>query len=416
MAKQVKKFDFSKVGDLLDKISEKIPIHIDKEERTKTYINTGSLILNAALSGSLFGGIGDRGIYTFAGPEASGKTFLALNIMREAQKMGYGVVYIDTEYAINRSDLPKYGIDNSPEKFIIVRGNQVEELNMAVTQLIDSLKEAKLEGYEMPKQIWALDSLAQMSSKKMKDDLLKGDSKTDMTKAKAISALFVSITADINFLDIPLVVNNQTYETMDLFSQTEMKGGRQLKYSSNIITYLTRAKLKDNVDDMDLGQSGIIVTAKCIKNRTAKPKQVKFEISFEKGMNLYKGLDVFCRPEYFDQIGIAQGKWETYPKPIEKLDKSTGELTYVDGAFKAGGNRWYCKHLGTYVNKADLFTSKVFTQDVLERMEPIINNYFKYKSLDEIEEFQKEFEHLEKEEDDELDNFSDTMDSDDLFN
>ena len=190
-----------------------------------------------------------------------------------------------------------------------------------------------------------------------------------------------------------------------------------LYYSASVVSFLSKAKLKEgDEDDMDLGSSGIVVTFKTEKNRLAKPKKVKFEISFVKGCNPYKGLDVFCRPEYFDQIGIAQGKWETYPKPIEKLDKSTGELTYVDGAFKAGGNRWYCKHLGTYVNKADLFTSKVFTQDVLERMEPIINNYFKYKSLDEIEEFQKEFEHLEKEEDEDGGNFSDTMDSDDLFN
>lgn len=403
-AKTVKKFEFSKVGDLLDKIAEKVPIVIDKKERPRKYISTGNYILNAAISGSLFGGIGDMGIQVFAGPEASGKTFLALNTIREAQKLGYSVIYIDTEYAINRTELPKYGIDNSPEKFIIIRGNQVEELNMAITQLIDQLKTAKVEGYELPKQIWALDSLAQLSSKKMKEDLIAGNSKTDMSKAKAIGSLFISITADLNYLEIPLIVNNQTYDTLDMFSQTIMKGGRQLYYSANNITFLTKSKLKDDVDDMDIGQSGIVVTAKCIKNRLAKPKKVQFEISFEKGMNPFKGLDAFCRPEYFDQIGIAKGKME--------VNKQTGEMK-----FTPGGNRWYVSHLDKSFTTKQLFNTNIFTQDILNKMEPIINNYFKYKSIDEMDQVEKEFESIIGDDDNVDDNgFIDDIDADTLFN
>lgn len=398
--KETKKFEFSKIGDLLDKISEKVPIFVDKKERPRKFISTGSHILNAALSGSLFGGISDMGISTFAGPEASGKTFLALNIMRESQKQGFGVVYIDTEYAINRSELQKYGINNSPEKFVIIRANQVEEINIAVTQLIDQLKSAKIDGYDLPRQIWAIDSLAQLSSKKMKEDLISGNLKTDMSKAKAIGSLFVSITADLNFLEIPLVVNNQTYETMDLFSQTIMKGGKQLYYSSNNITFLTKAKLKEDTDEMDLNQSGIVVTAKCVKNRLSKPKQVKFEISFEKGMNPYKGLESFCRPEYFNQIGIAQGKMD--------VDKKTGEMTFVPG-----GNRWYVSHLNKSVSSKQLFTKEIFTQDVLNNMEPIVNDYFRYKSIDEIEEVENQFNDIMENEEEFTD--IDDIDAEDLF-
>jgi recombination protein RecA len=399
--KDVKKFEFSKIGTILDNIAKTVPIHIDKEIREKTYINTGNYVLNAALSGSLFGGIGDQGISVFAGPEASGKTFLALNIMREAQKIGYCVIYIDTEYAINRADLPKYGIDNSPEKFIIIRGNQVEELNIAVTTLIDELKKAKLEGYELPKQIWALDSLAQLSSKKAKEDLLKGDIKADVgNKAKAIGSFFVSITADINYLKIPMVVNNQTYDTMEMFSQTIMKGGRQLYYSANNITFLTKAKLKDETsDDLDItGQSGIIVTAKCVKNRSVKPKQVKVEISFEKGMNPYKGLLEFCRPEFFQKIGIARGKME--------VDKKTGEMTFIPGSGK-----WYVNHLDKSFYEGQMYKSEIFTSEVLNKIEPIVNGYFKYKSLSEQEEVEKQFEEMIND----ADEFTDSADADDIF-
>lgn len=401
--KEVKKFEFSKVGSILDNISKSVSIHIDNEIRQKTYISTGNYVLNAALSGSLFGGIGDQGISVFGGPEASGKTFLALNVMREAQKNGYSVIYIDTEFAINRADLTKYGIDNSPEKFIIIRGNQVEELNVTLTTLIDELKKAKLDGYELPKQIWALDSLGQLSSKKAKEDLLKGDIKADVgNKAKAIGSLFVSITADINYLRIPMVINNQTYETMEMFSQTVMKGGRQLYYSANNITFLTKAKLKDEVsDDMDItGQSGIIVTAKCVKNRSVKPKQVKFEISFEKGMNPYKGLLEFCRPEFFQKTGIARGKNE--------VDKKTGEMSFVPGSGK-----WYVSHLDKSFYEGQMYNSDIFTDEVLRTIEPIVNNYFKYKSLSEQEEVDKEFDKIVGDYDEDVN--ADDLNADDLF-
>ena len=170
-----------------------------------------------------------------------------------------------------------------------------------------------------------------------------------------------------------------------------------LYYSASVVAFLSKAKLKDGEeDDMDLGQSGITVTLKTEKNRLAKPKKVKFEISFVKGCNPYKSLEAFCRPEFFDTVGIGMGKWETYPKPIEKIDKSTGEVILKTGEFKAGGNRWFVKHLNGYVNKAELHSEKVFTKDVLNALEPIINNYFKYKSLDEINEYHKEFEDLEE--------------------
>jgi len=400
--KQVKKFEFSKVGAILDNIAKTVPIHIDREIAERTYIPTGNYTLNASLSGSLWGGIGSRGISVFGGPEASGKTFLTLNIIREAQRLGRSVIYIDTEYAINRSELTKYGIDNSPENFIIVRGNQVEELNVTITTLIDELKQAKVDGYELPPQIWCLDSLGQLSSKKARLDLLNGDIKADVgNKAKAIGSLFVSITSDINYLNIPMIVNNQTYETMETYSQTIMKGGKQLYYSANNITFLTKAKLKDNdSDDMDItGQSGVIVTCKCVKNRQVKPKQVKIEISFEKGMNPFKGLEAFCRPEFFDQVGIAKGKMS--------IDKDTGEMKFIPG-----GTKWYVNHLDKSFFSSQLHTAEIFTQGVLEGIEPIVNNYFKYKSLTEQEEMEKEFEKL-SESDDIIS--SDDFDAGDLF-
>lgn len=402
--KEVKKFEFSKIGSILDNIAKSVPIQVEKEIKEKKFISTGVYIVDAAMSGRLLnGGVATNRISVFAGESGAGKSFLAYSCAKNAQKAGYSVIYIDTEQAVDLEDLPKFGVSNDLEKFRLVRSNKVEDINITLTQLIDELKEQKLAGFELPKLMIVLDSLGQMASNKEKADLLKGDIKQDMTKAKAIGSMFRSINNDLGYLDIPMIVCNHTYLTMDLFPQAVMKGGLALLYSASVIGFMTKSKLKTGEeDDMDLGGSGITVLFKTQKNRLAKPKKIRFDISFANGMNPFTGLDAFCRPEFFNQIGIAQGKME--------VDKKTGEMT-----FTPGGNRWYINHLNKSVTTKQLFTSEVFTQEVLEKMAPIVNDYFRFKSLDEIEEVEKQFNEIIGDDEHETPN-ADEFDAGDFFN
>jgi RecA/RadA recombinase len=401
--KEVKKFEFSKVGSILDNIAKSVPILIEKEIKEKTFITTGVYIVDAAMSGRLLGGgIATNRISVFAGESGAGKSFMCYSCTKHAQKAGYSVIYIDTEQAIDLEDLTKYGVDNSLEKFRLIRSNKVEDVNMLLTQLVDELKQQKLDGYEIPKLMIVIDSLGQMASNKEKNDLLKGDIKQDMTKAKALGSLFRSINTDLGYLNIPLLVANHTYLTMDLFPKSVMKGGNGLLYSASVIGMMSKSQLKTGQeDDMDLGSSGISVLFKTQKSRLAKPKKIRFDISFVHGMNPYTGLDAFCRPEYFEKIGIAQGKME--------VDKKTGEMT-----FTPGGNRWYINHLNKSVTTKQLFTQEIFTMEVLEKMAPIVNDYFRFKSLDEIEQVEKEFNDIIGEEETETPD-SESFDAGDFF-
>ena len=399
-SKEVKKFEFSKVGSILDNIAKSVPIQIEKEIKEKTFITTGVYLLDAALSGRLLGGgIATNRITAFAGESGAGKSFLAYSVSRHAQKAGYSVIYIDTEQAVDLEDLPKFGIDGSLDKFRLIRSNKVEDVNITLTQLVEELKEQKLAGYELPKLLIVLDSLGQMASNKEKSDLLKGDIKQDMTKAKALGSMFRSINTDLGYLDIPMLVCNHTYLTLDLFPAEKLKGGNGLLYSASVIGFMSKSKLKTGEeDDMDLGQSGITVLFKTSKNRLAKPKKIRFDISFANGMNPYTGLDAFCRPEYFSEIGIAQGKVE--------VDKSTGEMK-----FNPGGIRWYVRHLDKSFTTKQLFTPEIFTMEVLKAMEPIINDYFRFKSIDEMEQTEKQFNEMIED----PEGFSDDVSADDLF-
>jgi RecA/RadA recombinase len=404
--KEVKKFEFSKVGTILDNIAKSTPILIEKEIKERNYISTGNYLLDAALSAKLVGGgvLAGR-IFGLLGESGAGKSYIAYSICKSAQKnQGYSVIYIDTENAIDFEGISKMGIDNSPEKFRLIRSNKVEDINITLTQLLDELKAQKMAGYDIPKILIVLDSIGMMSSNKEKSDLLKGDMKQDMTRAKGLNALFRSISSDLGYLDIPMVCCNHTYLSQDMFPKEISKGGMGLVYSASVLGFLSKSKLKTGEeDDMDLGQSGISVLFKTQKNRLAKPKKIRFDISFLNGLNPYTGLDAFCRPEYFEQIGIACGKMD--------VDKKTGEMTFVPG-----GNRWYISHLNKSVTTKQLFTPEIFTPAVLEKMAPIVNDYFRFKSLDEIEEVEKKFNQVMGDDEDDSNGFVDSQDADDLFN
>lgn len=407
MAKQQKApgFSFKDMRGLMETVSKKTAIFIENEVKAKTWIDTDIYMLNALLSKSILnGGLSKNRITIFVGEESVGKSYLCYNIARNAQKKeNYNVIYIDTEFSVELSELENFGIDISPEKFMLIRSNKVEDIKFMLTQFLDALKEQKMKGIEIDKTIIFLDSIGQLASVKEVEDAKEGKNKADMSRAKAIKSLFRIINSDLGFLDIPMVCTNHQYMSQDLFPKAIQSGGKGVDYSASTIVYLTKAKLKTgNEDEMDLSASGIIVTALARKNRNAKPKKIKFEIDHTKGTNKYSGLEFFCTPENFEKFGIAKVKPE--------VDKKTGEITY-----KPNGSKWYVRHLDKTFFDKQLFTSKIFTQEVLEAMEPVISEYFSYKSHSEIEEVEKEMDDMYKdfEADDEFD--IDSENDDKLF-
>jgi RecA/RadA recombinase len=379
-------FDFEKMSTIIKDISQKSAIIIEDNKEKRTFIDTGIYVLNALLSKSILkGGISKNRISVLCGPTGVGKSYICYNIARNAQKEGYNIIYIDTEFSIELSDFHIFGVDTDPSKFMLIRSNKVEELKIALTQLLNKLVEQKKKGIDIPKTILFLDSVGQLASAKEVEDAVEGKQKVDMSRAKALKSFFRIISSDLGYLKIPMVCTNHVYMTQDLFPVAVMSGGEGLNYTASTIVYLTIAKLKtgEEVGSKeyigDLGSSGVIVSARARKNRLAKPMLVKFEIDHTKGTNPFKGLEYFCTAENYEKVGIVQGKVE--------VDAKTGEIKV------SNSNRYYIKHLDKYVYEKQLFNSKVFTKEVLAALEPIIENYFTYSSY---EEFQKEMETLDE--------------------
>ena len=194
--------------------------------------------------------------------------------------------------------------------------------------------------------------------------------------------------------------NIVSHNSMDLFPVAIMSGGKGAEYSASTIVYLSASKQKDDrSDEMSLGSDGAIITAKSRKNRHAKPKKIKFSIDHERGLNPFDGLELFCTKENFDKVGIAK------VKPIK--DK-TGNITGYEN-----GSKWYVKHLDKTLFDSQLYNSQVFTKDVIDALDPIIIDYFRYGSYEEQQKenaiLDAEYSNFEK--DDDFD-----MDSDDMSN
>lgn len=326
------------------------------------WIPTGNYLLNAQISGSLFGGVPNTRSFGVMGDPGTGKSFFCLNVVREAQKMGYNVIYCDTEGAIDKSSAVKFGIDSTNIRYQPIQ--TVSQFQTFTSNVIDLVKKAKAKG-ENPKILLVLDSLGMLSTDKELNDAMKGHNAADMgAKAKELRKLFRVITLDLTAAKIPLICTNHVYAGGGYVPTKESSGGDGPIFAMSVVAFLSKAQLKDGSGT----KTGIVVTSTLKKSRFTIPEQVKFHISFSHGMNPYVGLQDYVS---WEACGIERGKFE-------EIKNADGKKETV---FKpnASSTRWGVKHLGKTVASTELFTEKVFTREVLEQLDKnVIKDKFKF--------------------------------------
>jgi RecA/RadA recombinase len=330
------------------------------------WIPTGNYLLNAQISGSLFGGVPNTRSFGVMGDPGTGKSFFCLNVVREAQKIGYNVIYCDTEGAIDKSSAIKFGIDSSNIRYQPIQ--TVSQFQTFVSNVLDLVKKAKAKG-ENPKILIVLDSLGMLSTDKELADAMKGHNAADMgAKAKELRKLFRVITLDLTAAKIPLICTNHVYAGGGYLPTKESSGGDGPIFAMSVVAFLSKAQLKDGSGT----KTGIVCTSTLKKSRFTIPEQIKFHISFSHGMNPYVGLQDYVS---WEACGIERGKFEEVKNP------ETGKKESI---FKpnATSTRWGVKHLGKTVASTELFTDKVFTREVLELLDKnVIKDKFKFPDL-----------------------------------
>jgi len=369
MAKQNSGFSFLDLDKELSKISgfeTGSILTTNTFSEVDEWIPTGNYLLNAQISGSLFGGVANNRSFGIMGDPGTGKSFFCLNVVREAQKIGYDIIYCDSEGAIDKSGALKFGID--PDKLRYQPIKTVSQFMTFVTNLLELVKKAKAKG-EQPKILIVVDSLGMLSTDKELADALKGHNAADMgAKAKELRKLFRVITLDLTAARIPLICTNHVYAGGGYLPTKESSGGDGPVFAMSVVAFLSKAQLKDGSGT----KTGIVVTSTLKKTRFTIPEQIKFHISFSNGMNPYVGLQDFVS---WDACGIERGKFEEVKNP------ETGKKELV---FKpnATSTRWGVRHLGKTVASTELFSDKVFTQEVLRDLdENVIKDKFKLPDL-----------------------------------
>ena len=337
------------------------------------YIPTGNYILNAAVTGSVFQGIPNNRITSISGDPSTGKTYLCLNIAREAQKKGYYVYWFDTENTTDANQFKKFGVDT--DKVIYSPVGTVMEFKSTITQVIDKLIEKKEQGLQIPKILFILDSLGMLASEKEYNDALAGEDKVDLTRPKQLRSIFRIITQKLGLIGGTFVYTNHVYQGTDMYAQTNQSGGKGGIYSASCILNLSKAKLKEGSDNT---QTGIIVTAKPDKNRFVTPHTVKFYISYVNGMNPYVGLEDSIS---WERCGIDRGKFideKEYQKSPNENYKRVETPDGVKYFVQSDSGRNVCCDDGSSYPWKKLFTPEVFSQERLERLDQYIQKEFKY--------------------------------------
>lgn len=386
---------FNKFNDLLEKkVKSKVTLmgFSDIDE----YIPTGNYLLNAQMSGSVFGGYPNTRSIGIAGDSGAGKTFLCLNAVRELQKLGYFVFYIDTEGAIDRSDYTKFGVDL--EKLKYLRMGLISDVKFFINDFIDTMKENP--GL---KTAVFVDSVGMLDTDKSKRDMDAGKNAADMgLRSKELRAMFKSFTLDLSNLKVPFIFTNHTYASMDQYTPKGMSGGGGPEFSASIILMLSKGTLRDEAKTT----TGIIVRSKTRKNRLAKPIDIEFHISFHKGMNQYVGLEQFVS---WENCGVGRGKKLT-DKEYSKLKPAEQEICSL---FEVEGENFYFmpgklaknyinRHNGDEIPVKEFFSARLFTESVLKELdEKIIKPTFKFpETSDEINSLENdELENLNADED-----------------
>lgn len=308
--------------DALKKVSseiknENVYVFGDKEIEKVPTVSTGSL----ALDNILGGGVARGRVIEFYGPEASGKTSIAMTVLSNFQKLGGTGVLIDCEQAADLNYFKKLGVD--VEKLGYSQAIIAEDVLNMVRQLCNS----------GAVDIIVIDSIPSMIPRaELADDAL--DKASVATTARLMSKGLRYIIKAASDNNCTVIFLNQIRSNVGVMygPQTSQPGGNALKFFA---TQRVEIKRKDKIEEG--GEIiGNKIAMKCIKNKIAPPfGECSSVLTFNRGINqnaeimdlgldlevIYKegaGTTYFCNiDEGIDISGFGATRVEDDPTKVK---------------------------------------------------------------------------------------------------
>jgi len=333
--------DFLK--DIVKEIGDDFTQLASDIQDSEQYVDTGSLVFNGLISGSIFGGVSSNKITAIAGESSTGKTFFSLAVVKnflDTNPDAYAL-YFDTESAISKQILDSRGIDTN--RFVVINVVTIEQFRSKALKAVDIYLRTRIE--DRKPCMFVLDSLGMLSTEKEINDALNDKQVRDMTKSQLVKGAFRMLTLKLGQANIPMIVTNHTYDVIGAYVPTkEMGGGSGLKYAASTIIYLTKKKEKDGKDVI-----GNLIKAKTVKSRLSKEnKEVTVRLFYDdRGLDKYYGLL---------ELGELGELWKN-----------------VAGRYEINGKKVYAKEV--YKNP-----EKYFTPEVMQALDEIANKEYNYGS------------------------------------
>jgi RecA/RadA recombinase len=311
------------------------------------YIDTGSYSLNRLITGDIYKGIPRGRVIALAGESGVGKSFVSGMAIKNAQQMGYTVIYYDSENAVDNDFMERIGVDTDNMMYFPI--DVIEDFrNHAINtckQYLDENPEEKV--------MIVLDSFGNLSCAKEKRDLEAGKDNSDMgARAKAGKSMLKEMTHFCGKYRVPFVFTNHTYKDVasapnPMYAKDIQGGGRQATYMASAVIMLRKSIDKDE----NKKKKGSIIRMKSDKNRLARDEQqTEMYLSFTAGPNKYYGL-------------LADA--------------------LESGVMTKPSVGWYqTKFSDKKVREKELYSNKIFTKELLDELNEYCIKTYQYATVE----------------------------------